>query len=408
MKNFRFVFFVGFLLLFATSVDAQITANDNAGMSSTNYTDGSPSDPIYIWCGDNLSSNSGSLTANSVAGIAPYTFTWYYHNEATHSWSFYFSETGASSTISNLPSDGYRVQIVDANGNDVGCYTAWVWNMNAEISAESLVDSCDNTVSLTGTVDTTSSFTYYNPPLTEAIITPDTQITVCFWAVHTYVSDLAFYLVGPGGSPTILLSPNPGANGQGSVCNSNNDVIGLCFTTNSTTNFDPCLPNNDCGGTQTSCTSNYTGLYGSFGPASTPITWSPLYGIDAAQGGWAVQIYDCIGIDTGALTYASISFSNLSTTCNEGSTSISYNSGNINSAINDMSCTPQTASIFEVPNAVSGGAITIEADVVTSWYSNPAVSITDASELEATATVLSDGTYEFTFETVLLYDSTLR
>src|SRR5690606_7563958 len=123
------------------------------------------------------------------------------------------------------------------------------------------------------------------------------------------------------------ISPNPGANGQGPVCNSNNNVNGLCFSTNSTANFNPCLPETACGNT-TECLSNYSGVYGTYGPTATPINWSPLYGIDAAQGGWAVQIYDCIGVDVGALTNASITFTNLSTTCG-GPTSISHNSGNI-------------------------------------------------------------------------------
>src|SRR5690606_39822537 len=100
------------------------------------------------------------------------------------------------------------------------------------------------------------------------------------------------------------ISPNPGANGQGPVCNSNNNVNGLCFSTNSTANFNPCLPETACGNT-TECLSNYSGVYGTYGPTATPINWSPLYGIDAAQGGWAVQIYDCIGVDVGALTNAS-------------------------------------------------------------------------------------------------------
>src|SRR5690606_12135074 len=113
----------------------------------------------------------------------PFTFRWYYHNEITASWNLYSTDAGTSSTISNLPSDGYRVEIRDSANNLVGCYTAWVWNMNAEVTADANPD-CDS-ADLMGSVDVNSSFTYYNPPPSDAIITADTQITVCFSATHT-------------------------------------------------------------------------------------------------------------------------------------------------------------------------------------------------------------------------------
>jgi len=59
-----------------------------------------------------------------------------------------------------------------------------------------------------------------------------------------------------------------------------------------------------------------------------------------------VQIYDCIGADFGALTNATIEI-NGNTGC--GPLNVSYDSGNINSAINDNSCNAGTASVFVVP-----------------------------------------------------------
>src|SRR5690554_6511829 len=173
----------------------------------------------------------------------------------------------------------------------------------------------------------------------------------------------------------------------------------------SSTNFDPCIPETGCGN-QTSCTSNYTGIYGSYGPTHTPIDWSGLYGINAAQGGWAVQIYDCIGVDVGALTNASITFTNLSTTCG-GSSFISYNSGMISSAINDNSCSAATASIFEVPLATLGPGITIDAIVNTLWTSNTSASITNPIDLNTTANNLPVGTTEFTLVTNILYGNAI-
>lgn len=362
--------------------NAQFVPNGNAGVATTAYTNGSPNDNIYIWCSEGIGTNSASLTVTPTTGTGPWTFKWYYHNETSFSWEPYATVVGTSSTQNNLPSDGYRVQIFDNSNAPAGCYTAWVWNMNSDISAAQNAISCNET-NLNGSLSVAGNFTYYNPPPPESIITASTQISVCFSATHSYVSDLAFYLVGPPsiGSPTVLLSPNPGANGQGSTCNENNNVNGLCFSNVSANNFDPC--DEDCCGflclTTSSCTSNYSGTYGTYGPTNTAINWAPIYGANAAEGGWAVQIYDCIGSDVGSLTNASVTFSNLASNCG-GATSINYTSGAINSAINDNSCSPTTASIFQVPisNAFTA-PINISASVSYVWTANTAAVIPNAT-----------------------------
>ncbi len=354
-----------------TSLFSQITPNGNSGSTVTAYTNGAPNDQIYIWCAEGLATTSASLTATAPSGTGPWTFEWFYHNQATSSWSPYTSQSGASSTISNLPSDGYRVEIYDAGSNLVGCYIAWVWNMNGDVSVNQSIVNCDAT-NLSGAISANSSFTYYNPPPPESIITSSTNITVCFSATHTWVSDLAFYLVGPAscGSPTILLSPNPGANGQGTVCNSGDNVNNLCFTTTSTSILNVCNP----------APATLSGTYGGYGAgAGTLINWNPLVGCNAAQGGWRVQIYDCISSDVGSLTNATITFSNLASVCGSP-TSISYTSGAINSAINDNSCSAGTASIFQVPVSTSFSTpITINASTSYLWTSNPSVTIPNSS-----------------------------
>ncbi len=91
-----------------------------------------------------------------------------------------------------------------------------------------------------------------------------------------------------------------------------------------------------------------TGTYGSYGPASTPINWSTLYGCDATAPGWSVQIYDCIGGDVGALTDATIVISG--TNACGGSQTMSYSTPpGYSSFIADNSCSPSAASIFTVP-----------------------------------------------------------
>ena len=348
------------ILIFIVSfgVFSQITPNGNTGSETTAYTNGTPNDQIYIWCAANLTTYEGSLTANSPSGTGPFTFNWFYNDENTSSWVSLTSEVGMSSTLNNLPSDGYRVEIYDDMSVLVGCYVTWVWNLSSDVTVSQNIQDCDET-DLTGTIISGSSFVYYNPPAPNSTITAATEISVCFDATHTWVSDLAFYLVGPAscGSPTILLSPNPGAIGQGTICNSADNVSNLCFTTQPAGNLDVC--NN--------APFSLTGTFSSYGPSNTVIDWSGLYGCNAAQADWAVQIYDCIGGDVGALTQASITFDNLQTSCGS-SPNISYSSGNINSAINDNSCTAQTASIFQVSE--QSAPITIDATNSYTWTSS--------------------------------------
>jgi len=382
---------------FNTSI-AQITPNGNSGVATTAYTNGSPNNPIYIWCATGLSNNTASLTATPASGTGPFTFNWFYHNQTNSSWIAYTTTSGLTSTISNLVSDGYRVQIYNSSGVLVGCYTAWVWNMNGQVTANNAPTAC-NAANLSGTVASNGSFTYYNPPPPPALINASTTITVCFSANHTWVSDLGFYLVGPAscGSPTILLSPNPGSNGQGAVCNSGNNVSNLCFSSASTNILNVCT-----------ASVPLTGTYGGYGAgAGTLINWSALNGCNAAQGGWRVQIYDCIGADVGALTNANISFSNLTSVCGSP-TSINYSSGAINSAINDNSCNPGSASIFQVPVTPGLTApITINATTTYLWTSNPATTIPNAStSLSPSVTNIPPGSTTFTLTSTVSYGGT--
>lgn len=380
----------------AFAASAQLTPNGNSGSSVTAYTNGSPNDPIYIWCSDVLTTNQGSLTATPTNGVGPYTFNWFYHDQTTSSWASLTTQVGATSTVNALASDGYRVEILDASSTVVDCFTAWVWNMNTEVTASNNRTNC-NQANVSSVVNTTGSFSYYNPPPPQSLINASTQIQVCFSATHTWVSDLAFYLVGPPscGSPTILLSPNPGAIGQGSVCNSGDNVTNLCFTTVPSANLNVCSP----------APATLSGTYSSYGPANTPINWAPLIGCNAASGGWQVQIYDCISLDVGALTNSTITFSNLTSLCGSP-TSITYNSGSINSAINDNSCSAGTASLFQVPLPANlTTPITVTATTTLQWTANPATAITNSTNASATAIGVPPGSTDFILTATTVFGS---
>lgn len=368
------------VVIFSSFSFGQITANGHVTSEITAYTNGALDDSIYVWCADSLTGYQASLTANSPSGVGPYTFIWSFYDESTSSWSSLTTETGSSSTLNNLPTDGYLVQIYDNGGAETGCYIAWVWNLGADVDIAETITDCD-AVDLVGTINTVTDFTYYNPPSPSSLISSTSEITICFDATHTYVSDLGFYLIGPAtcGSPVVNLSPNPGSIGQGSVCNSGDNVVSLCFTTNAAANLDVC-----------SALTPLTGTYSSYGSPATPIDWSPLYGCNAAEADWAVQIYDCIGADVGAMTYASLTFDNLSTSCN-ASPSISYASGSINEAINDNSCDPQTASIFQVSQQVA--PIILSATTTYTWSSSsPSVVFTNpTTDLNQSLTNMPSG-----------------
>lgn len=366
------------LFFFAFSVEkttAQITAPSSVNSVLTNYTNGMPNDRIYIFCSPNAQGQNvnGTLSITGSGGSAPYNFYWFTYNTGTNSWNVLTTQTGTSSTVSNLASGGYRVAITDASGNPMGCYRAWVWVKQTTVDVANITPGC-TPFALSGTYNTNDTYTYYNPPPDPFIVGAGTTITVCFTAIHTWVSDLGFYLVGPPscGSPFLPLAPHPQAinSAQGCCCNNGDNVNNLCFSTTASNMLQVC-------GAPTPLTGTY-GIYGQGTPNNYNVNnnnWSPIYGCDATQGGWRVQIFDCIGADVGVLTNATITFSGNST-C--GPSSITYNSGNINSIINDNSCSQGTASIYTVPNPVAQSR-TLTSTTTYQWSASPPASISNTT-----------------------------
>lgn len=386
-----------FLVLLSQNVFSQITGVGYSSKILTSYTDGKVNDTIYVWNSNSLGTQKGKLKITPKSGVAPYTFDWFYHDEQTFSWKRFVIDTGHFSVIENLPSDGYRVQVKDSNGKLVECFTTWVWNLNVESNINANAVNCNN-VKLEAQVDAESNFVYYNLPPPESIISANTKIKVEFSAKHTYVSDLAFYLVGPAscGSPRILLSPNPGAlNPNRHICNSGDNVSSLSFSNTTTNELDICAS-----------PAPLTGNYGSYSldGESFTIDWSPLIGCNAAQGGWSVQIYDCIYLDVGYLESASITFSDLESICGSP-TSISYNSGQIRSSIRDMSCSAQTASIFQVyPHSNLRTPIVLNANVELGWFQN---NVKISNNLEHTIINIPQGNYAFDFKALVYLNNDL-
>ncbi|MCC6600099.1 MAG: gliding motility-associated C-terminal domain-containing protein [Crocinitomicaceae bacterium] len=350
-----------------------ITSSTAIQTGTTTYSNGAPNNPIYFIC----AGQTGTLTATPTGGVPNWNFIWQVFVPASNSWNFLTAQNGLPvSTLTGLQPGGYRVTLIDANGIIINTDIAWICRIDATPSVDitPVTPGCGS-VQLQGQINAGTITPYYNPPAeannpnNSVPITSATQITVCFSAMHTYVSDLAFYLVGPPscGSPTVLLLQNPCASGQGSLCNTGNNVNNLCFSTLSSNNLNICAP----------APTPLTGTYGGYGPTFTPINWAPIYGCDATQPGWAVQIYDCIGLDVGALTNANLSFTG--TTVGGNNTTVSYNSGSIYSAINDNSCSAATASIYTVTGPPPVAATPINFTSGYQWTSNPPVSIPNAT-----------------------------
>jgi len=304
----------------------------------------------------------GSIAVTSTSGGQgePYNFVW----------------TGPSCSpcntqdITNLDSGDYTLIVTDALGcadttsANIGQNDSFV--ATGDVTPESCPELCDGSINIDITDGSGGG------GVTPFPLTANSTIQICFTATHTYVSDLAFHLVGPPscGSPDILLSANPGIS-----CNGGNNIVDLCFTNANTDPFSVC-------GAPTPLSGNY----GGYADGST-IDWTAILGCDANAPGWAVQIYDCVSIDTGALTDATLTFTDVDGSGNPINSSYSTPVG-FNSPINDNSCSPSTASIFQVEttggSGGGGGGNPVEGDFTFTWsgpFNGPIPTTEDVSGL---------------------------
>jgi hypothetical protein len=328
MKKYSLILAL-FLPFFSQAQISSPQANKTSTMPNLN---GIGEDQLFVFC-DPTGEIGGSLTAAPSNPSNSVNFLWeVYNREAFMFDSLLFEENILISSVSNLSSNLYRVSISETNGTPIEQFQAWVYVDQLSIAIDSMVGTCDE-VNLDAIL-TKNSMEYYNTSFDPLIIDSNTVITICLSASHTYVSDLGFYLIGPPscGSPVIELSPNPGAvNPINNVCNNGDDLVNLCFSTSSTDNFYVCVES--------------TPLTGKWAASSS---WEALYGCDATNSGWTVQIFDCISEDEGALTHAELTFTNLD---DNYYTTAFYDSEEINAFIADNSCSDTLAAThtYEFP-----------------------------------------------------------
>jgi len=388
MRFFRYLTIISLTVL-SFPIFAQISAPSASNFFPTDYSSafisgGGSNDIVYIFCGGQDDTNIGELTVDA-SGC---TVNWYYYDGLS------FVDLGQTGeTATNLESGFYMAQ-VDCGGT-IECYRAWVWVNQTFADIDPIAEGCQS-FTLQGYAEPIdNTFEINDPPGSDFIVDEDTYIKVCFWATHTYVSDIGFYLKSPGNQAAnpgevgvVQLCPaasdwGPSAsqgswtgipwsalgcsdpNDENTVCNSGNDVTEFCFQTHAspggavmaagTPALTPCICD---------MPTPLTGDFASVGE------WSTIYGSSAATPGWSVQIYDCEGADVGSLTRATITLTG-ETEC--GSATFEYDSGTINSSINDNSCDAASASLYIVPPGEPQGSYTITSSITsTVWTTDPA------------------------------------
>jgi trimeric autotransporter adhesin len=359
--NFRKILSFTFLLLAANAMHAELYSTSYDGKSLTQYTNGSINDTIYFVCGD----GTGTLTAFPEGGVPGYNFIWTVFNPLTNTWGPYSLDSNpVSSTISGLTGGAYRVTVIDANNNNVGCFKAWI----SQVTTSPNVDVADipngcTAVSLQGTINYGTATPYYNLPPDGMLIGPDTQISVCFSGTTGTVGAINFKLVSPAacGSQVVQLLPFVDAN----LCNSNNDFTNVCFTTAPAANLDMCatLPN------------PLTGTFSSFGPLNTPINWSTIIGCDGTLPGWNVVATECAydGFPT-FVTYATVTFTG-QTACGLPQTVTYTTPVGYSGYVEDGIC----ANTGFSTGSGGGGAVPIPYTNGFVWTANPGITIPNAT-----------------------------
>ncbi len=384
MSSFKkLILLTATLFLMFSVIKAQITAPTSSASFTTNYTSGflsagGTNDAVYVFCSDQNNNSVGELNVAS-SGC---TVNWFIYD------GFSYSDLGQSGGIATGLMSGLYMAQVDCGGT-ISCHRAWVWVNQTFVDVDPIDPGCDS-FTLTGTAEVLDDeFEINDPPGINFEIDENTFIKVCFWADHTFVSDLGFYLKAPGEQLTepnntgvVSLLPSASDWGTGGThqsnlsipwtvtgcdpaaentpCNSGNHVDEFCFSTHVFPGGPELTPGDP---SVVPCVCDLPiPLQGVYAPAEA---WNPIYGYLAGDPGWAVQIYDCEDIDFGTLNMSTLVF-RAETEC--GETTFVYDSGEISSTINDNSCDAATASIYVVPPTEPAGGYTVTSQITDySW-----------------------------------------
>jgi len=141
-------------------LQAQISAPGSSTMRLTKYPTTLRMDPVFIFCTDDAS-DRGTLSATSPGGTAPFTFIWTRYDQVGKAYTIPVkTETGTSSTVTDLVEGGYKVNITDGGSFSIELY-AWV-SLDKPVAEAKLLNYTCEMVALDGTA-AVDPFVYYDP-----------------------------------------------------------------------------------------------------------------------------------------------------------------------------------------------------------------------------------------------------
>ncbi len=148
------------IIMLPLAVQAQITAPGSLAVRYTTYPATPRTDPVYIFC-TSTAGETGTLTASSPGGTAPFTFTWTKYNETGGGYTIAVkTESGVTSTAGGLSEGGYRVHITDGGGYNTDLY-AWI-SLDRPLAGAALLHYTCDYVAIDGTA-APDHFNYYDP-----------------------------------------------------------------------------------------------------------------------------------------------------------------------------------------------------------------------------------------------------
>jgi hypothetical protein len=210
------------------------------------------------------------------------------------------------------------------------------------------------------------------------------EISISFTGDHTFLSDLAFYIQGPTGctSPILTLAPyaNDPSVGLGN-CNAGDDFNNVVFTNGTGADFNIC-------GLAAPLTGTFNTAYG------VPINWAALAGCDIFESGWQVIVGDCVGLDVGDLdnVVMTVTDNGGGASCLGAGGSVLYDSGStdLNATLNDNECVPG------VDNPASFLINVTPPMNVISWYNAPTggTPIATGDMLPVAGTTAEEGAFD--------------
>lgn len=155
-RCFSGFFLIFLILMLPAQLKSQSLSSGSAGHSeTTSYPTFPSNDPVYFYCTQE-GVPAASLTARSAGSVV--SFSWEMYNPATSAFENFFSETGISSTRSQLSNGCYKVTFTENSTN----FTFRAWVMNGWMDAAATIATSTCTMLKLSSVVRGASYQYYD------------------------------------------------------------------------------------------------------------------------------------------------------------------------------------------------------------------------------------------------------